>query len=100
MQNTSVFNVFYPPSIGVHEPLQNGLELAFWCILAAGFSHLAKSTFFRVHRRARERDMPIPVVPAGGMGSLSLSQNFCDGDKDPMPPAGCSAAECAKHISF
>ena len=37
-QNTPVFNVFRPQSTRVHEPLENWLQSAFWCILAAVFS--------------------------------------------------------------
>ena len=37
-QNTTVFNVFQPQSTRVHEPPENCLQSAFWCILAAGFS--------------------------------------------------------------
>ena len=45
-QNTSVFNVFRPQSTRVHEPLENWLKSAFWCILAAVFSPPVKLVFF------------------------------------------------------
>ena len=59
VQNTTVFNVFQLQSTPVHEPLENWLQSAFWCVLAAGFSSPVKLVFFG---RSSPTEVKAPVV--------------------------------------